>query len=51
MNEFLQTIGSCSLVILVIFIIKKVDDYFYFKKYEKECENIHAKFDDNNDDL
>lgn len=34
MNEILLKIGSCSIVILVFYIIKKVDDYVFFKRDE-----------------
>ena len=45
MNEILLKIGACSIVILVFYIIKKVDDYVFFKKeeyrsfkFDKDCD-------------
>lgn len=46
MNEVLIRIGLCSIVLLIVYIIKKVDEYFYFKK----DENISYKFDKEDDE-
>lgn len=32
MDGILSTIGLCSIVLFIFYIIKKVDDYLYFKK-------------------
>ena len=47
MKGFLSTIGSCTIVILVVYIIKKINDYLYSRKEE----NQNYKFDkEDNDD-
>ncbi len=46
MNGILSTIGLCSIVILIFYIIKKVDDYLNLKK-----ENYKSiKFDEDSDE-
>lgn len=45
MNEFLSTIGSCSIVILIVYIIKKINDY-----HLKKEENKNYKFDKDDDE-
>lgn len=46
MNGFLSTVGSCAIVVLVVYIIKKVNDYLYSKK-EKSQNYKFDKEDDN----
>ena len=46
MNGFLSTVGSCTIVALAVYLIKKINDYLYLKKensqnykFDKEDEN------------
>jgi hypothetical protein len=45
MNGFLSTVGSCAIVVLVAYIIKKINDYLYSKKEN----NQNYKFDKEDD--
>lgn len=40
MKEILSTVGSCTIVVLVIYIIKKINDYRYLKKEENQNYKI-----------
>jgi hypothetical protein len=42
----MSTIGLCSIVIFIFYIIKKVDDYLYFKKED----NKNINFDEDSDE-
>lgn len=37
MDLILSEIGLCSIIILIIFVIKKVDEYLYFRKEDSIC--------------
>lgn len=37
-NNFFKTAGEISLIVLVFYIINKVDTYLYFKKIDKEID-------------
>lgn len=39
MNEFLARVGMLSIALLILYIIKKVDDYLYFRREENEIYN------------
>lgn len=39
MNRTLSTVGACSIVIFIIYFIKKIDDYLFFKREEYQEQN------------
>lgn len=41
MNGFLSTLGSCTIVVSVVYIVKTVNDYLYSKKENSQ----NYKFD------
>ena len=47
MNGILSKIGLCSIALLILYVIRKVYDYFYFKKEDNE----KYKIDDDDDEL
>ena len=46
MNGILSTIGLCSIVILIFYFIKKIDDYINFKKEEYKSINSDEDSDE-----
>ena len=59
MNGVLSTIGLCSIVIFIFCLIKKFDDYLFFKREEyyrndlyedsnKESDKLSSRYNTNN---
>lgn len=46
MNKALSTIGLCSIVVLIFYLIKKFDDYLYFKREEYHRNNFYEDSDE-----
>lgn len=41
MNEFISKLGVITIVILAIYIIKKFDDYLFFKREDYHHSDFH----------
>jgi hypothetical protein len=46
MNEVLSGIGLLSISLLILYVMKKVDNYFYFKKERNQSYNFDKDDDE-----
>jgi hypothetical protein len=46
MNEFLSSIGLLSISLFILYVMKKVNEYFYFKKIDNNESYNFDKEDD-----
>ncbi len=46
MNEVLSRIGLLSISLFILYVMKKIDEYFYFKKIDNDKNDDFDKDDD-----